>query len=176
MEPRKKILRDFSAYKSNKSSAALVEGPSCSHPCSRPWKSIKTTVLRKSAMKEGPCYSGLLGIMTKQKNQLSLLFAFLAYYFWDIIKLSKRSGIETTCFSSGGSLLHSLPNILVISGNGTSGLFARSCSRRSFMNRTYPVRGDLGALLSRRGFFLFLPLDQPPRLLLCYKIKIKTKL
>lgn len=41
-----------------------------------------------------------------------------------------------TCFSSGGSLLHSLPNILVISGKGTSGRSARSCSRLSFMKRT----------------------------------------
>lgn len=65
-----------------------------------------------------------------------------------------------TCFSSGGSLLHSLPSILVISGKGTSGLSALSCSRRSFINRTYPVNGALGALLSFIGFFLFLPLVQ----------------
>lgn len=119
------------------------------------------------------CYSVLLGSVTKLKNQPSILFAFLKEAVFEVkSKPSKGSGIGViTCFSSGGSLLHSLPNILVISGNGTSGLFARSCSRRSFMNRTYPVRGDLGALLSRRGFFLFLPLDQPPRLLLCYKTK-----
>lgn len=69
----------------------------------------------------------------------------------------------------------------MISGKGTSGLFARSCSLRSFMNRTYPVRGDFGALLSLRGFFLFLPLAQPPRLVLCCckmkwnKIQIEAK-
>lgn len=65
-----------------------------------------------------------------------------------------------TCFSSGGSLLHSFPSILVISGKGTSGLSALSCSRRSFMKRTYPVNGALGALLSFSGFFLLLPLVQ----------------
>lgn len=76
-----------------------------------------------------------------------------------------------TCFSSGGSLLHSLPSILVISGKGTSGRSARSCSRLSFMKRTYPVRGALGALLSFIGFFLFLPLVQLPRRGFCQKTK-----
>lgn len=101
----------------------------------------------------------------------------LPLFFWQRESIPNRWRGEAaiTCFSSGGSLLHSLPNILVISGKGTSGLFARSCSRRSFMKRTYPVRGDFGALLSRRGFFRFLPLDHPPRLLLCYKTEQNEK-
>lgn len=54
-------------------------------------------------------------------------------YAWSVTVPESSS---QTCFSSGGSLLHSLPNILVISGKGTSGRSARSCSRLSFMKRT----------------------------------------
>ena len=62
-----------------------------------------------------------------------------------------------TCFCWEGSWLHIFPRIFVTSWKGRSWFSARTFSRCSFRNLTYPVRGALGAFMSLSGFFLFFP-------------------